>query len=166
MKKIILLLILTLILAPAKALAICPVCTIAVGAGVGLARWLKIDDTITGLWIGGLLVSLSLWTIEYFRKKKWNFVAMPGIVTLFYYAIVIIPLYYSEIIGHPLNTIWGIDRLLFGILAGSIFFFTASVWYYQIKKKRGKALFPFQKVVWTISPLIILSIIFYFLTKG
>ena len=35
---------------PAK--AICPVCTVAVGAGIGLSRWLGIDDSITGLWIG------------------------------------------------------------------------------------------------------------------
>ena len=28
-----------------KALAICPVCTVAVGAGIGLSRWLGIDDS-------------------------------------------------------------------------------------------------------------------------
>jgi len=32
-----------------KALAVCPICTVAVGAGVGLSRWLGIDDTIN--WI-------------------------------------------------------------------------------------------------------------------
>jgi hypothetical protein len=34
--------------------AICPLCTIAVGAGVGLSRWIGVDDAVTGLWIGGL----------------------------------------------------------------------------------------------------------------
>lgn len=33
-----------------KALAVCPICTVAVGAGVGLSRCLGIDDSITGLW--------------------------------------------------------------------------------------------------------------------
>lgn len=36
----------------AKAQAVCPVCTVAVGTGVGLSRWLGVDDTITGLWLG------------------------------------------------------------------------------------------------------------------
>ncbi len=36
-----------------SAQAICPICTIAVGAGVGFSRYLGIDDTIAGLWIGG-----------------------------------------------------------------------------------------------------------------
>jgi len=32
--------------------AVCPVCTVAAGAGVGLSRWLGIDDIIIGLWVG------------------------------------------------------------------------------------------------------------------
>ena len=65
--------------------AICPLCTIAVGAGVGLAQWLGVDDTATGIWIGGLTVSLIGWTIYWFdgkniafkslsfeRKKNWG----------------------------------------------------------------------------------------------
>jgi len=42
-----------------KALAVCPICTVAVATGIGFSRWLGIDDTITGLWIGGLTVSLK-----------------------------------------------------------------------------------------------------------
>lgn len=42
----------------AKVFAFCPVCTIAVGAGVGIAEKFGVDDTIIGLWVGGLTVSL------------------------------------------------------------------------------------------------------------
>ena len=42
----------------ADVLAICPLCTFAVGAGIGLTQYLGIDDVITGLWIGGFIVSL------------------------------------------------------------------------------------------------------------
>ena len=42
-----------------KALAVCPICTVAAATGIGFSRWLGIDDTITGLWIGGLTVSLK-----------------------------------------------------------------------------------------------------------
>ncbi|MCX6758247.1 MAG: hypothetical protein NTX14_00895, partial [Candidatus Nealsonbacteria bacterium] len=47
------------------ALAVCPICTVAVGAGLGLSRWFGIDDSISGLWIGGLIVSFILWTIDW-----------------------------------------------------------------------------------------------------
>jgi len=52
-----------------KVLAVCPLCTVAVGAGVGLSRWLGIDDVITGLWIGGLIVSLIAWSENWLDKK-------------------------------------------------------------------------------------------------
>ncbi|MBU2577676.1 hypothetical protein KKA69_02480 [Patescibacteria group bacterium] len=41
--------------------AVYPVCTITVGAGLGISRWLGIDDSIPGLWIGGLILSSGLW---------------------------------------------------------------------------------------------------------
>ena len=53
--------------------AFCPVCTVAVGAGLGLARWLRIDDTISGLWIGGLTISMIMWTLSWLAKKNINF---------------------------------------------------------------------------------------------
>jgi len=56
-----------------KALAVCPICTLAVGAGVGLSRWLGIDDTISGLWVGGLIVSLIYWTIDWLGEEKYSF---------------------------------------------------------------------------------------------
>jgi len=154
-----------------QALAVCPICTIAVGAGVGLSRWLGIDDTITGLWIGGLIVSMITWTENWLEKKNIHFKGRIFVNILAYYALIIIPLFYSGIIGHPQNKLFyffgfNIDKLLFGIIAGSLAFWFGASWYYHLKEKNnGHAYFPFQKVVMPISPLIILSIISYFLTK-
>ena len=151
-----------------KALAVCPICTIAVGVGVGLSRWLGIDDTISGLWIGGLTVSMITWTESWLEKKNICFKGRIFANILGYYSLIIIPLYYSGIIGHPLNTLCacGLDKLLLGIIVGSIGFWFGASWYYYLKEKnQGRVYFPFQKVVFPISPLIILSIIFYFLTK-
>ena len=148
------------------ATAICPICTVAVGAGVGLSRYLGIDDTITGLWIGGLTVSIIMWTIDWLDKKNILFKEGKILTVLAYYAIIIVPLYWTGIIGHPFNKIWGMDKLLIGIIFGSISFFLCGIWYYHIKAQNGgHAYFPFQKVVMPVSPLIILSFIFYFLTK-
>lgn len=151
-----------------KALAVCPICTVAVGAGVGLSRWLGIDDAITGLWVGGLIVSMITWTEGWLEKKNIRFKGRIFVNILGYYALIIIPLYYSGIIGNPLNTLCacGLDKLLLGIIVGSVGFWFGASWYYFLKEKnQGRAYFPFQKVVMPIGPLIILSIIFYFLTK-
>ena len=151
-----------------KALAVCPICTIAVSAGVGLSRYLGIDDAITGLWIGGLTVSMITWTESWLDKKNINFKGRLYANIAGYYALIIIPLYYSKIIGNPLNTLCacGLDRLLFGIIAGSIAFWCGASWYFYLKEKNGgHAYFPFQKVAMPIAPLIILSITYYFLTK-
>ncbi len=151
-----------------KALAVCPICTIAVGAGVGLSRYLGIDDAITGLWVGGLTVSMITWTESWLDKKNIHFKGRIIINVLAYFALIVIPLYYSGIIGNPLNTLCacGLDKLLFGIIAGSIAFWCGASWYFYLKEKNGgHAYFPFQKVVMPVSPLIILSLIYYFLTK-
>lgn len=149
-----------------KASAMCPVCTVGVVAGLGLSRWLGIDDTISGIWIGGLLMSSSAWTESWLRSKKWNFSGSPIVIAIAYYALVIIPLYIKEIIGHPFNTLWGIDKLMLGIIVGSVFFgFVAILYKYMKMKNGGKAHFPFEKVVLPISTLIILSTVFYFITK-
>lgn len=151
-----------------QALAVCPICTVAVGAGVGFSRWLGIDDSIIGLWIGGLTVSMITWTISWLDKKNIHFKGRMLTTVIGYYLLIVVPLYFMNIIGNPLNTIYfrGLDKLAIGILVGSIAFWFGASWYYHLKEKNGgHAYFPFQKVVMPISPLIIMSIIFYFLTK-
>jgi hypothetical protein len=151
-----------------KALAVCPICTVAVGAGVGLSRWLGIDDSITGLWIGGLIVSMITWTISWFDKKNIHFKGRSIVTTLGYYLLIVVPLYFMGIMSNPLNTICacGLDKLIIGIVTGSVAFWFGAEWYFHLKEKNGgHAYFPFQKVVMPISPLIIMSLLFYFLTK-
>ncbi len=151
-----------------KVLAVCPICAVAVGAGVGLSRWLGIDDSITGLWVGGLIVSMITWTESWLDKKNIRFKGRIFVNVLGYYLLIVIPLFYSGIIMNPIHALCacGLDKLLLGIIVGSFGFWFGASWYYHLKEKnQGKAYFPFQKVVMPISPLIILSIIFYFLTK-
>jgi len=148
-----------------KAFAVCPVCTIAVAGGVGLSRWLGIDDTIISFWIGGLTVSLIIWTLNWFDKKNIKFFSKNIIIVVMYYGLIVAPLFYTGIMGHPLNKMWGIDKLLIGIILGSIGFLGGvKIYDYLKKKNNNRAHFPFQKVVMPILPLVILSIIFYFIT--
>ncbi len=145
--------------------AVCPVCIAGVTAGVGLTRWLKIDDTITGLWIGGLTVALIIWTIDQLNKRSISFSGRNFLIVAAYYSLVIWPLRSIEVIGHQYNKIWGIDKLILTIFIGSIVFYLFERWYRLSREKRGKSLFRYQKIVWPLIPLTILSVIFYFLTR-
>ncbi|MEK7541016.1 MAG: hypothetical protein AAB529_02135 [Patescibacteria group bacterium] len=166
--------------------AVCPVCVVAVGAGLGMSRWLGIDDAVSSIWIGALLVSLSIWTIVWLNKKKlaplnaakpqfrfaklfnWvkNFKYNKVIIPLLYYLITIVPLYYYDIIGHPLNKIFGIDKIIFGIVLGTAVFL-ASVWFHNFlkTKNQGKQFFIYQKVILPLAFLILTSLIFYTIIK-
>lgn len=146
--------------------AVCPICTIAVGAGIGLAQWLGIDDTITGLWIGGFTVSLIVWTTTWLTKKNIRFFGRKPLIVVLYYGLILIPLYYKGIIGHELNKLWGIDKLLLGIIVGSVLFSAGTIWYEYLKKQNdGKSYFRLQKILMPIAPLIIMSFVFYCITK-
>jgi hypothetical protein len=162
-KKILLFFLILGIFFASSTFAQCPICTVAVGAGVGLCRYLGIDDTISGTWIGGLLVSLILWTINWLDKKNIHFLFRKILAAVFYYAVTIIPLYQLKIMGNPGNKIFGIDKLLFGIITGSIAFILSVAFNNFLKKKnQGKAYFPFQKVVIPILFLVITSLIHWF----
>lgn len=144
--------------------AFCPVCTVAIGAGVGFSRYLGIDDTIVGVWIGGFILSSLLWLFNWidakFKKKRSNIFNIA--TTIVTYAIVLVPLVVSGMIGHELNKLWGIDKVLLGIIVGTIAFYIAQKINSCIKKRmNGNVLFPFQKVVIPVFFLLISTIIFY-----
>lgn len=149
-----------------SAFAVCPVCTFAVGAGVGLAQYFGIDDTITGIWIGGLVISLISWTIQWCDNKNLRFYGRKISIAIVYYCGIIVPLYVHGMMGHALNKMWGMDKILLGIIMGSVVFFSGVVTSDQLKKKnKNKVYFPFQKVVIPVWLLSILSMVFYYLTK-
>lgn len=165
-----------LLLATKKALAVCPVCTVAVGAGVGLAQYLGIDDTVSGVWIGAFTASMAMWTINWYIRKypalpngfaemsnktKWIIPAS----FVFYYAIVVVPLFFMKSIFHPFNNLLGINKLILGIIFGSTVFLLSSRLYEYMKVKNGRAHFPFEKVVIPIFSLSILSFLFYLITR-
>lgn len=163
MKKILSISAFLLLISSQVAHAVCPVCTVAVGAGLGLAEWLGIDDSISGLWIGALIVSMSLWTIDWLNRKNIKFKNQKALVFLGYYIIVILPLWLKGKIGHPLNRLCGIDKLLFGIILGSILFAAGVIIHNYVRKRNGdKSYFKGQKIVFAVAPIIVASIILYF----
>lgn len=144
--------------------AICPLCVVAIGAGLGLSRWLGVDDVVSSIWIGALLVALILWTLVEMDKKKWRFPLDTVIISLAYYLLTFVPLYYAGIVGHPLNKIFGIDKIVFGTAVGTVFFLLSHWLHLYLKKKNnGKSFFPYQKVVLPVTILLLTSLAFYLL---
>lgn len=155
-----------LTLLPTKVAAICPICTIAVAAGVGIAEEYGVDDTVIGLWVGALTLSMAMWNMNWFDKKNIHFFLRDFFTALVYFLIVVTPFSFimKDVIGYPAHLLWGIDKLFLGIFLGAFVFYIGAEWYRRIKARRGHAHFPFQKVVMPVAPLILLSILFYYIT--
>lgn len=155
------------LLSAVKAYAFCPVCTVAVAAGVGLSRWLGVDDTISGLWVGAVAVAAIGWTISWLNSKNIHFIGRNFLTAAVYYALILIPFYKTDIIAfHPSNMLWGFDKLLLGIVIGSLLILLGHVGYLLVKERNdGHAHFPFERIVFELAPLIIMSGVFYFITR-
>lgn len=153
---------------PTPVSAVCPICTVAVAGGLGVSRYLGIDDSLVGIWAGGLVVSVSLWTVDWLSKRKWKFLEKSNtqINTLLSFVFWILltypPLYMANIIGHPFNTILGIDKLVFGSIIG-FFAFLFGFWLdKKVRAVKGKQLFIYQRVVFPVVSLIVTTLVLYY----
>ncbi len=181
MKKIFLILMIFLIsafLIVPSVMAHCPLCTAAAAGGVAVARFYGVDDSIVGLLLGALIVSTALWFGRWMKKKDYGFIIPEFIIVLVSFLIFAVPFYYTGLITdvdmvksmpehHSMLGLgaYGIDKLLFGMIIGSLAVWGAFSLSDIIKKKRGKVLWDYQGLSFMIMALIILSLIFWLLTK-
>lgn len=171
---VLLFLLTTHLLQPTTVYAVCPVCTVAVGAGLGISRALGIDDAVTSVWIGGLILSMSYWLIDWLSKRKSAKIDKikkatksfyePSIIALMY-VLVLIPLWYGKYIGRFNNQFLGIDKILFGTAIGSTVFLLAKWADKKVREVKGKQLFIYQKVVFPVTSLIASSLLLTFLVS-
>ena len=158
-----------LVLFATTADAVCPVCTIAIGAGLEGMRILGVKDVLTGIWAGGLTMSLIGWTANYMKKHGVKHVFW-YILNALVYLVLLLSVYVVPV-GNPIvkwwdNCMWGIDQFLLGIVVGGITFIGMEIWYQHIKKNNGgHALFPFQKVVMPFGGLLLITGIFWLIIR-
>lgn len=150
---------------PSSVQAVCPMCTVAVGAGLGVSRWLGIDDVITGLWIGGLATSSGMWFSVWISERGVKSSILRFLAGLLFHFLLVPTLYLLQIAGDPLNTLWGIDKIILGLILGAAAFYLSVITDRQIKAANdGKVLIYYQKVILPMLYLSVLSFIFYLIT--
>ncbi len=161
-------------------LAHCPLCTGAAVAGVGVARFYGVDDSIVGLLLGAFVASTGLWVDKWLkkRKKKINFPMQAFILVLLSFLLLVIPLYMKGIItdfemvqSMPQYSmlgmgVYGIDKLFFGIIFGTLLISGVFSFSEYLKEKNGKRLFAYQGLVFMTVVLAIFSLIFWLITKN
>ena len=158
MKRI--LLFATCYLLPATCYAVCPVCTVAVAAGLEGARLLGVSDVITGVWAGGLTLLLFFWTVKFMKKR--NVLGAPWYILAFamWYGL-LASMYLLPSMKYGANTLWGIDKFMLGAISGTVMLYIAERWNHKlIRGNGGKSLFKFQKVVIPFGSLLLLSAVF------
>ncbi len=136
--------------------AVCAVCVVGVGAGLAFADKLGVDYSIIGLWAGGLTLALTLLTANWLKKKNvnniWLYFVLPFVV---YYATLFSVYLFPDVIVYGQWTLFGMDKVLLGIILGTIAFYIGARQYSKISKKNGgKSQYPFQKVIVPIEYLI------------
>lgn len=148
MKK---LLVLLSVMLPGAALAnpACPVCTIAIGASLEIARQIGVPDSVVGLWAGALLALLGYWAIKFCDKRGWNWRGRnPMLIIL---SVAMIGFVYMGRVKYNPQLICGaftMDPVLFGTICGAALFIVVEKLYDWMKSRNGgHAHFPFEKVV-------------------
>ncbi len=138
----------------------CPVCTIAIGASLEIARRLGVDDGVVGVWAGALLALLGYWMIIWFNKKNWNFKFRDSILIISSVAMVGF-MYISEMSYNP-SILGFIDPFLLSTIIGALVLILSGKWYQYMKKKNGKPHFPFEKVVLPVVCVALASLVYYY----
>jgi hypothetical protein len=156
MKKILSFLVVpgALLLMPRAALAHCPLCVAGAAAGVTLTRWVGVDDSITGVWIGAFLGAISFWTDSGLsRRKKFRY--SKPLIYIIIFGLTIWSFYKFQLVIR-MSQIFGFDKLTFGMITGGALF-------YLIDLIKIKHYFPYQKIAISLGSMAILSLVIYIL---
>ena len=142
-------------------MAHCPLCTGATIVGVGITRSLGFDDSIVGVFVGGMIISTSLWMNNILKKKNigtkgneklrlLSLIALTGILTL-------VTFYYAGLFGRGNSfRIFGIESILIGSFSGAVLSLGAFYYSNHLKNKNGgKVLFNYQTMVISLIALIV-----------
>lgn len=143
----------------------CPLCTAAVGTGVMVTRFYGVDDTIAGVWIGALIISTALWLSRVLKEKYGKKVPLQSLsLSALAFLSTAVPFYLAGLIGNPDYTIFGMDKLLLGMLTGSVMTWLGTSISGKIRDIRNRV-FPFQTIAVTLISLVLTSTAFWLVVR-
>ena len=136
----------------------CPICIVTVGGGMLIAKKLGVDDLLVSIWISALDTAISFWLASKLKNKllrnPWLLSFIMLGLTLFYFQ-------FTSQIGHPLNRLLGIDKIILGQIIGLLAMFLGNFIYGFTKYKNNhKTLFPYAKVIFPVGLVLIITLIF------
>jgi len=163
MKKLFLLVFIILLGLP-SVMAHCPLCTGATIVGVGFTRGLGLDDSLVGVFAGGMVLSSALWINNILKKKNvgGNELLRSTALVILTLALTLITFYSAGLVG-PANDlrIFGVERLVFGTASGMLVSVLALVWSNNLKKNNGgKARFAYQTMTLSLLALVLNAAVF------
>ncbi len=144
----------------------CPLCTAATGAAIAVTRWYGIDDSVVGLFVGGMIISTAFWFNNILKKrnKGKEYIAYQGLILIFISLLsTLVSFYFGGLIGTGIYILYGIDKLLIGIFIGSFLTWFAFYLHDMLRQiNRDKNYIPFQAIVLAFVFLSTASVSFYF----
>jgi len=152
------------LLVPPLVEAHCPLCVAGAGVGLTLSRWVGVDDSITGLWMGAFLGAMSLWIYSSLAKKinKTRLVWLKPLIYILIFASTIWFFYRFNLVLR-MGRMFGLDKLTFGIIVGGVSFYLVDEINNLIIRIKGKTLFPYQRIVTGFGSILLLSFLDYYL---
>ena len=142
----------------------CPLCVAGAGVGLTLSRWIGVDDSITGLWIGAFLGAMSFWIYSSLVRKikKTHLVWLKPLIYVLVFASSIWSFYRFNLVLR-MGRMFGLDKLTFGIIGGGIAFYLVDEINNLIIRLKGKSFFPYQRLIVGLGSILLLSLIDYYL---
>jgi hypothetical protein len=152
------------LLLPRVVFAHCPLCVAGAAAGITLTRWVGVDDSITGIWIGAFLGATAFWLLRSLgQRNKIFFNRFVGAVVYILIFVTTLWSFYKFQLIIRMDKLFGFDKLTFGMVLGSVVFYFVDIVNDFLKKKNGKSLFPYQSMVFSLGSIILVSIATYIL---
>ena len=157
------------------AAAHCPLCTGAVGAAAVGAKYFGVDSSIIGVFIGAFAISTGLWFARWLKSRFQKTIPFQTpIVVILSFILTVVPLmkvepepiYFPVLLfgasGSLLNKAYWLNKILFGSALGAIASLAAYWLHLKVKAVKGKVLFPFQGIAFTLLSLAMISLIIFY----
>ena len=148
-------------------MAHCPLCTGATIIGVSVTRSLGFDDSIVGVFVGGMIISTALWADKLLKKRGArgnNALRLASLIALTT-VLTLVTFYYAGLFGRGNSfRILGVESILVGSLSGGILSLGAFYYSNYLKNKNGgRTLFSYQTMAISLTALIANATLFAFI---